>query len=82
MYHLIAFCLCVQPGHFCQGYAPIVDGPGGFIPKQPLEMRRELPADQVVPSMGGICSDDGSLYAFICELQVSKYIHFQDCGNV
>lgn len=52
------------PGHFCQGYAPIIDGPGGFIPKQPLDLRRELPAEQVVPSMGGICSDDGSLYAY------------------
>jgi carboxylesterase type B len=48
-------------GTFCQGFAPIVDGPGGFIPEKPLDMRRKL-GDQSVPMITGICSDDGSLY--------------------
>lgn len=50
------------PGYFCQGFAPIVDGPGGFIPKIPLEIREEMPASQYVPIISGICRDDGSLY--------------------
>jgi len=50
------------PGYFCQGYAPIVDGPGGFIPKIPLVMREEMAPSSYVPIISGICRDDGSLY--------------------
>lgn len=49
------------PGYFCQGYAPIVDGPGGFLPDYPSNLRE---AGNFVkgPLMTGICRDDGSLY--------------------
>jgi carboxylesterase type B len=49
------------PGYFCQGYAPIVDGPGGFIPKRPKDIKEEL-GSATVPLISGICRDDGSLY--------------------
>lgn len=49
------------PGYFCQGFAPIVDGPGGFIPKMPKELKEEL-GSAAVPTISGICKDDGSLY--------------------
>jgi len=50
------------PGYFCQGFAPIVDGPGGFLPKLPRVMRDELQPEDNVPILSGICKDDGSLY--------------------
>jgi len=49
------------PGYFCQGFAPIVDGPGGFLPEHPYKLRQELGEDSV-PVIAGHCSDDGSLY--------------------
>jgi carboxylesterase type B len=49
------------PGFFCQGFAPIVDGPGGFMPDIPLTLREEL-GEASVPIIAGHCSDDGSLY--------------------
>jgi len=49
------------PGHFCQGFAPIIDGPGGFLPDSPLKLREEL-GDASVPVIAGHCKDDGSLY--------------------
>jgi len=56
------------PGYFCQGFAPIVDGPGGFLPDNPLTLRENLGQD-TVPILAGHCKDDGSLYtlAFIPE---------------
>jgi carboxylesterase type B len=50
------------PGYFCQGYAPIVDGDGGFVPDIPLKLREEAHDDSYVPIISGICRDDGSLY--------------------
>jgi len=50
------------PGYFCQGYAPIVDGNGGFIPDIPAKLREEATAESFVPIISGICRDDGSLY--------------------
>jgi carboxylesterase type B len=50
------------PGYFCQGYAPIVDGDGGFVPDVPLKLREEAHDDSYVPIISGICRDDGSLY--------------------
>jgi carboxylesterase type B len=49
------------PGYFCQGFAPIVDGPGGFMPERPSKLREEL-KENSVPIIGGICRDDGSLF--------------------
>jgi carboxylesterase type B len=48
-------------GYFCQGFAPVVDGPGGFVPDSPIKLRNEL-KENSVPLMSGICKDDGSLY--------------------
>jgi carboxylesterase type B len=49
------------PGYFCQGYAPIVDGPGGFLPDYPTVIRESGNFVQG-PLITGICRDDGSLY--------------------
>lgn len=57
----------IQPGYFCQGYAPIVDGPGGFIPEMPLDMKLAQSAASTVPIISGICRDDGSLYTAACK---------------
>jgi carboxylesterase type B len=57
----IADSITCTPGYFCQGFAPIVDGPGGFLPDVPLTLREQLGSNSV-PVIGGHCSDDGSLY--------------------
>jgi len=57
----IADSIDCTPGYFCQGFAPIVDGPGGFMPDMPLKLREELGAGSV-PIIAGHCKDDGSLY--------------------
>jgi carboxylesterase type B len=49
------------PGYFCQGYAPIMDGPGGFFPDYPDAIRESGNFTQG-PLITGICRDDGSLY--------------------
>ena len=49
------------PGYFCQGYAPIVDGPGGFLPDSPKNIRESGEFVQG-PLITGICRDDASLY--------------------
>jgi len=57
----IADSIQCTPGYFCQGFAPIVDGPGGFLPEHPMKLREEL-GENSVPVIAGHCSDDGSLY--------------------
>jgi len=57
---------CFQPGYLCFGFAPIVDGPGGFIPDLPTTLRENLGAD-TVPLMSGICRDDGALFTLVCK---------------
>lgn len=61
------YFVCCQPGYFCQGYAPIVDGPGGFMPDIPLRLRETMSPSRYVPIISGICRDDGSLYTAFCE---------------
>lgn len=60
--HVTSSMCFFQPGYLCAGFAPIVDGSGGFIPKLPLTLREEMPASQYVPIIGGICRDDGSVF--------------------
>jgi len=64
----IADDIACTPGYFCQGFAPIIDGPGGFMPDFPLKLREELKEDSL-PIISGLCKDDGSLFtiAFIPE---------------
>jgi len=56
------------PGYFCMGFAPVVDGENGFMPKEPQELRDEGSFAKV-PLLAGQCNKDGSLYtiAFIPE---------------
>ena len=62
-----------QPGHFCQGHAPVIDGPGGFIPDYPYRLREEEEFAQDVQIMSGYNSEDGSLYTVFSMLHV-KYV--------
>ena len=55
-----------QPGYMCLGFAPVVDGPGGFIPDLPTTLRENLGADSV-PLMSGICRDDGAAFTVVCK---------------
>lgn len=48
-------------GHFCQGMAPVIDGPGGFIPDFPAVLRDKEQFNKV-PIMSGNTRDDGSLF--------------------
>jgi len=57
----IADSIECTPGYFCQGFAPIVDGPGGFMPDHPNTLREAL-GEKSVPVIAGHCKDDGSLY--------------------
>ena len=41
--------------------APVIDGPGGFIPENPINARANGQVNQV-PLITGICREDGSLY--------------------
>jgi carboxylesterase type B len=63
-------------GYVCLGFAPIVDGPGGFIPDLPLTLRENLGADSV-PLLSGINKDDGSLFtlAFVPEATRGGFNH-------
>ena len=55
-----------QPGFICLGMAPVVDGPGGFLPQEPHELRAS--GDVLSgPIMSGICREDGSIFATLCE---------------
>lgn len=47
---------------FCLGFAPVVDGPDGFLPAHPIEMRQNESFAKV-PMMEGITREDGFLYA-------------------
>ena len=62
-----------QPGHFCLGFGPVVDGPTGFIPDIPLEMRKRGEFVDV-PVMTGYLKDDGALYTLACKTYL--YHHF------
>jgi hypothetical protein len=55
----------LQRGFFCQGYAPIVDGPGGFLPEEPQVIRESGNYNQG-NIITGICRDDGALYTAAC----------------
>ena len=63
----VSLCaLVMQPGHFCQGHAPVIDGPGNFLPSNPLEQRENGEFSRV-PLMGGYNAEDGSVYVIACE---------------
>ena len=51
----------LQPGYYCMGMQPVVDGPGGVLPDMPLALRE---AGQVNPAneMIGFTSDDASIF--------------------
>jgi hypothetical protein len=55
---------CFQPSfyEFCTHYAPIVDGPGGFLPKLPVDLDADLNSSDTVPTLLGINKDDGSYF--------------------
>ena len=55
-----------QPGYFCQGHGPVIDGPGRFLPNYPLVQRENGEFSQV-PLMSGYNSEDGSLYVLACK---------------
>ena len=50
-----------QPGYFCLGFAPVVDGPDGLLPSDPWTLR-EQGKFKKLPLLSGITKDDGSLY--------------------
>ena len=62
------FARIFQPGYFCQGFAPVVDGE--IIPDEPIKLRRrgEFMKTKI---MAGHCKDDGSLYTVACKLSTS-----------
>ena len=55
-----------QPGYYCGGMGPVVDGPGGFLPEKPADLRA---AGSVMngPIIAGTNEEDGSLFVPICE---------------
>ncbi len=63
----------LQPGHFCQGMAPVVDGEGGFLPDTPQAIRASGEYAQI-PVMNTINLDDGSLYTLFCEYTYYKIL--------
>ena len=55
-----------QPGFYCLGHAPVIDGPGNFLPDDPLRLREAGEYSQI-PLMSGWNAEDGSLYVVACE---------------
>lgn len=63
LYYVDHLCYCLfQEGHYCQGFAPVIDGEGGFLPDKPRELRK-IGEWAEVPLMAGQTTEDGSLYA-------------------
>ena len=62
-----------QPGTFCQGMAPVIDGPGGFIPDHPIYLREQGLINKV-PIMTGFNREDGSLYTLARSYIRYKYL--------
>ena len=54
-----------QPGYYCLGSAPVVDG--DIIPDEPIAMRQRGEF-QKLPMIAGQTSDDGSPYTIACML--------------
>ena len=60
------FHFLIQPGYFCQGHAPVIDGEGNFMPEDPLTQRAKGEFSPV-PLLSGWNSEDGSVYALACK---------------
>ena len=57
MHHII-----FQPGFICLGMAPVMDGPGGFLPQMPYDLRAA--GEHITgPIISGINQEDGSVFA-------------------
>ena len=70
--------LYLQPGFFCLGFVPVVDG--DILPDVPRAMRMRGEYKKV-PFMNGMTKDDGALYTvgcrcfyqFITKVEISDY---------
>ena len=51
----------MKEGYNCIGMAPVVDGPGGFLPEMPEEIRKNGNHNKV-PEMIGANTEDGYLF--------------------
>ena len=56
--------LFLQPGYFCLGFAPVVDGI--LLPDEPIALRRRGEF-QKVKLMTGLLKDDGSFFTVQCK---------------
>ena len=50
------------------GHVPVIDGPGNFLPDEPLRLR-EAGQYAEVPLMSGWNAEDGSLYVVACKFK-------------
>jgi len=66
-YQLIVYVTVYNHKVTCSSYLPIVDGPGGYLPKTPAELQSELSPNDTVPFIGGIMRDDGAMFAGSCK---------------
>ena len=73
MFPAINICVFFQPGYYCQGFAPVVDG--DYIPTDPWAAREEGKSKKI-PTMSGYCQEDGSPYTLICNY---KFMFFNSC---
>ena len=55
-----------QDGYTCIGMVPVVDGPGGFLPQSPVDLRK---SGSVMngPIISGITEEDSSLFLPLCK---------------
>lgn len=71
---MIKYCLLTlnlhhqQPGFQCLGMAPVVDGPGGFLPDTPYNLRQNGQFEPV-PLLTGITRNGGAMFASVCKLR-------------
>ena len=70
---MVHICISIfQPGFICVGMAPVVDGPGGFMPQKPVFQRMDGDVMQG-PIIAGINREDGSLFAPLSMYQQQSY---------
>ena len=63
--HQLIFNL--QEGFFCLGMVPVVDGPGGFLPDTPSNIRLSKNYT-MVPEIITHTAEDGMIYMVACRL--------------
>ena len=57
----------LQSGWISQGFAPVIDGPGGFLPDNPYYARGNGTFNRDVQVISGHTSEDGSMYLLPCK---------------